>query len=137
MALKLSILGLKGKIFNDDVDMIVIPGIYGDMSINAVGRDFVHLLTTGVIYVYKGSSVVRRFLIFAGSVLSTDHEIVISVNKDCLDLAKVDKTYFTKAISRYEDLLSEATEETDKTFFQQEIESYKKAQSLVDANYYK
>lgn len=137
MALKLSILGLKGKIFDDDVDMVVLPGIYGDMSISSAGRDFVHLLTTGVIYIYKGSSVNRRFLVFSGSVLSTEHEIVISVNKDCQDLDKLDKTYLAKAITKYEDLLSVATNETDKSFFQQEIESYKKAQSLVDANYYK
>lgn len=137
MALKLSILGLKGKVFEEEVDMVVLPGIYGDMSISSVGRDFVHLLATGIIYIYKGSNVSRRFLVFGGSVLSTEHEIVISANKDCLDLAKVDKTYFTNAINRYESLLSAAKDDADKTFFQQEIESYKKAQSLVDTNYYK
>ncbi len=68
MALNLEIISPQQKIFNDEVDLCIFPGIEGDFGILKNHMPFLTTLRTGVAYIYKNKKLIDTFLVNGGVV---------------------------------------------------------------------
>ena len=81
----LKIVSFNKSLYSKSIDMVVLPGAFGDISITSMGRSFAYVLTSGVIYVFEGNEK-KRFFIQGGRFLSSSNEVVVSIEGDFFDL---------------------------------------------------
>ena len=124
--LNLKILSFKKVLFQDIIQSIVIPGAQGDISINNVGRNYVYLLQSGIIYIFNNNKVVKRFFVLEGNFQIKDKEIFINTIDDFFDLDNLDANLINNQISYYDGLLNNCHDEIKKDFYLNKINSYKK-----------
>ena len=74
MSFKLEIISPQNKVFDDDVDLCIMPGIEGDFGILKNHMPFLTTLRLGIAYIYKKKKLVETFLVNGGVVeVSKNH----------------------------------------------------------------
>ena len=68
MSFKLEIISPQNKVFDDDVDLCIMPGIEGDFGILKNHMPFLTTLRLGITYIYKKKKLVETFLVNGGVV---------------------------------------------------------------------
>ena len=68
MSFKLEIISPQNKVFDDDVDLCIMPGIEGDFGILKNHMPFLTTRRLGIAYIYKKKKLVETFLVNGGVV---------------------------------------------------------------------
>ena len=68
MSFNLEIISPQQTIFNDEIDLCILPGIEGDFGILKNHMPFLTTLRIGVAYIYKNKKIVETFLVNGGIV---------------------------------------------------------------------
>ena len=61
MSFKLEIISPQNKVFDDDVDLCIMPGIEGDFGILKNHMPFLTTLRLGIAYIYKKKNWLKHF----------------------------------------------------------------------------
>ncbi len=81
MSFNLEIISPQQTIFNDEIDLCILPGIEGDFGILKNHMPFLTTLRIGIGYIYKNKKIVETFLINGG---------IVEVSKDKCTLLSED-----------------------------------------------
>ena len=68
MSFNLEIISPQQTIFNDDIDLCILPGVEGDFGILKNHMPFLTTLRIGIAYVYKNKKIIETFLVNGGIV---------------------------------------------------------------------
>ena len=68
MSFNLEIISPQQTIFNDEIDLCILPGIEGDFGILKNHMPFLTTLRIGIAYIYKNKKIVETFLVNGGIV---------------------------------------------------------------------
>ncbi len=68
MSFNLEIISPQQIIFNDEIDLCILPGIEGDFGILKNHMPFLTTLRTGIAYIYRNKKIVETFLVDGGIV---------------------------------------------------------------------
>ncbi len=68
MSFKLEIISPQSTIFNDDIDLCILPGIEGDFGILKNHMPFLTTLRLGIAYIYREKKLIETFLVSGGVV---------------------------------------------------------------------
>ncbi|MAZ46268.1 MAG: ATP synthase F1 subunit epsilon [Rickettsiales bacterium] len=101
MSFNLEIISPQLIIFNDEVDLCILPGVDGDFGILKNHMPFLTTLRIGVAYIYRNKKLIETFLVNGGIV-------EVSKNKCTLLSEDIAKT------SSYKDQKSDDKIETEK-----------------------
>ena len=111
MSFKLEIISPQDKVFDDEVDLCIMPGVEGDFGVLKNHMPFLTTLRLGMADIYKEKKLIEKFLVNGGVVeiskkqctlltedivKSKDFEIVN--NNDSIEISKkklVDNPYYS------------------------------------------
>ena len=68
MSFNLEIISPQQTIFNDEIDLCILPGVEGDFGILKNHMPFLTTLRIGIAYIYKNKKIVETFLVSDGIV---------------------------------------------------------------------
>ena len=68
MSFNLEIISPQQIIFNDEIDLCILPGVEGDFGILKNHMPFLTTLRIGIAYVYKNKKIIETFLVNGGIV---------------------------------------------------------------------
>ena len=77
MSFKLEIISPQSAIFNDDVDLCILPGIEGDFGILKNHMPFLTTLRLGIAYIYKEKKLIETYLVSGGVVEVSDNQCTL------------------------------------------------------------
>ncbi len=77
MSFKLEIISPQSKIFNDTIDLCILPGIEGDFGILKNHMPFLTTLRLGIAYIYKEKKLLETFLVSGGVVEVSDNQCTL------------------------------------------------------------
>tara|TARA_B100001057_G_scaffold370826_1_gene374827 strand:- start:2309 stop:2644 length:336 start_codon:yes stop_codon:yes gene_type:complete len=77
MSFKLEIISPQSKIFNDAIDLCILPGIEGDFGILKNHMPFLTTLRLGIAYIYKEKKLIETFLVSGGVVEVSDNQCTL------------------------------------------------------------
>tara|TARA_B100001057_G_C22443704_1_gene792221 strand:- start:147 stop:482 length:336 start_codon:yes stop_codon:yes gene_type:complete len=77
MSFKLEIISPQSKIFNDVIDLCILPGIEGDFGILKNHMPFLTTLRLGIAYIYKEKKLLETFLVSGGVVEVSDNQCTL------------------------------------------------------------
>ena len=68
MSLNLEIISPQEVIFDQDVDLVIFPGIEGDFGVLKNHMPFLTYLRLGLVYIYKDNKLIKSFIVNEGIV---------------------------------------------------------------------
>ena len=68
MTFNFEIISPQQTIFNDEIDLCILPGVEGDFGVLKNHMPFLTSLRIGVAYIFKNKKIVERFLVNGGIV---------------------------------------------------------------------
>ena len=68
MSFNLEIISPQQTIFNDEIDLCILPGVEGDFGVLKNHMPFLTSLRIGVAYIFKNKKIVETFLVNGGIV---------------------------------------------------------------------
>ena len=68
MSFKLEIISPQDKVFDDEVDLCIMPGVEGDFGVLKNHMPFLTTLRLGIAYIYKEKKLIEKFLVNGGVV---------------------------------------------------------------------
>ena len=68
MSFNLEIISPQQTIFNDEIDLCILPGVEGDFGILKNHMPFLTTLRIGIAYIYKNKKITETFLVNGGIV---------------------------------------------------------------------
>ena len=68
MSFNLEIISPQQTIFNDEIDLCILPGVEGDFGILKNHMPFLTTLRIGIAYIYKNKKIIETFLVNGGIV---------------------------------------------------------------------
>ena len=68
MSFNLEIISPQQIIFNDEIDLCILPGVEGDFGILKNHMPFLTTLRIGIAYIYKNKKIIETFLVNGGIV---------------------------------------------------------------------
>ena len=77
MSFKFEIISPQSKIFNDDIDLCILPGIEGDFGILKNHMPFLTTLRLGIAYIYKEKKLIETYLVSGGVVEVSDNQCTL------------------------------------------------------------
>ena len=111
MSFKLQIISPQNMIFDDEIDLCILPGTEGDFGILRNHMPFLTTLRLGIAYIYKEKKLIETFLVDGGVVevsnnkctlltedISKSNEFKIENKEDFLELKKkklVENLYYS------------------------------------------
>ena len=101
MSFNLEIISPQQIIFNDEVDLCILPGIEGDFGILKNHMPFLTTLRTGIAYIYRNKKIVETFLVDGGIVEVSRNKCTL-LSEDILKTSdfKTEKTDDKKEIEK-------------------------------------
>ncbi len=129
-SLNLKIVSFDKTLYSKSVEMVVLPGAFGDISISSMGRYFAYVLKSGTIYVFEGNEK-KRFFIQQGRFVSSENEIIVSIDGDLFDLDNLDLSGINKLINKYEELLKNESNNIKHSFYINKVHFYN---SLINSS---
>ncbi|MEC8265310.1 MAG: ATP synthase F1 subunit epsilon [Pseudomonadota bacterium] len=101
MSFKLEIISPQEKVFDDEIDLCIMPGSEGDFGVLKNHMPFLTTLRLGIAYIYKGKKLVETFLVNGGvievsnnscTLLTEDilksNDFKIKNNEDLIEISK-------------------------------------------------
>lgn len=133
----LNIASPKNVLMQDEVEMAVLPGLYGDIGITFGERTFSFILKPGIVYLFQNNKVFKRYFIMGGNFLAYDNKLYININDEMLfDLNSLDRDKIFSCINEYKKLLDNNTEEVAKLYYKNKILHYEEVLNAAKSNYY-
>ena len=77
MSFNLEIITPEQVIYNENIDLVIMPGIEGDFGILKNHLPFLTYLRLGLIYIYKEKKIIDSFLVNTGIVEVTNQSCVL------------------------------------------------------------
>ena len=68
MSFSLEIISPQQTVFNDEIELCILPGIEGDFGILKNHMPFLTTLRIGIAYIYKNKKIIETFLVNGGIV---------------------------------------------------------------------
>ena len=68
MSLNFEIISPKEVIFDQDIDLVILPGIEGDFGVLKNHMPFLTYLRLGIVYIYKDNKLIHSFIVNEGIV---------------------------------------------------------------------
>ena len=93
MTFNFEIISPQQTIFNDEIDLCILPGVEGDFGILKNHMPFLTTLRIGVAYMYKNKKIVETFLVNGGIVEVSENTCTL-LSEDIVKISdyKVEKT---------------------------------------------
>ncbi len=85
MAFNIEIISPDKLIFNEEVDMVIIPALEGDIGILEKHMPLVTSLRLGLVYIYKNQKLLKKFLINGGIIEVFDNKCTL-LSEDISDV---------------------------------------------------
>ena len=137
LKITLKILSLKGSLFEDKVDMVVVPGLLGDIGIIAGERLFTYLLKPGIVYLFKNNKVVKRYFVINGRFKAEDNLVIINTEFDVYDLDELNTEEVSKLAENYKQKMETAKIEETQSYYKDQYHAYELLLQSKDVNHYK
>tara|TARA_B100000614_G_C14245565_1_gene368510 strand:+ start:233 stop:568 length:336 start_codon:yes stop_codon:yes gene_type:complete len=77
MSFNLEIISPQQTIFNDDIDLCILPGVEGDFGILKNHMPFLTTLRIGIAYIYKNKKIIETFLVNGGIVEVSKNKCIL------------------------------------------------------------
>ena len=77
MSFNLEIISPRQIIFNDEVDLCILPGVEGDFGILKNHMPFLTTLRIGIAYIYKNKKIIETFLVNGGIVEVSKNKCIL------------------------------------------------------------
>ncbi len=77
MSFRLEIISPQDKIFNDEIDLCVMPGIEGDFGVLKNHMPFLTTLRLGITYIYKENKLIEKYLVNGGVVEISENQCTL------------------------------------------------------------
>ena len=93
MSFNLEIISPQQTVFNDEIDLCILPGIEGDFGILKNHMPFLTTLRIGVAYIFKNKKIIETFLVNGGIVEVSKNKCTL-LSEDIIKTSeyKVEKT---------------------------------------------
>ena len=77
MSFNLEIISPQQIIFNDDIELCILPGIEGDFGVLKNHMPFLTTLRIGIAYIYKNKKITETFLVNGGIVEVSNNKCTV------------------------------------------------------------
>ena len=77
MSLNLQIISPEKTLYNDEIDLCILPGIEGDFGVLKKHMPFLTTLRTGIAYIYKNNTLTEKLLVNGGVVEVLENKCTI------------------------------------------------------------
>ena len=111
MTLRLEVVSPDGRVFTDDVDMVVVPGIEGELGILPHHSPLVTALGVGELRIRRAGTV--QFMLISGGFVEVRPDKVVIMALVAENADEMDMAAAAEARKRAEIDLSEARDEVD------------------------
>ena len=101
----------EARVFEGDVDMVVVPGSEGDFGVLAGHAPFMSTIRSGAISIHDGGQVTRTF-IHGGFAEVTPAGLTI-LAEEAIDLAEIDPSEVERQLSEAREDLGQARDEAE------------------------
>lgn len=85
MSFNLQIISPEKSIFDEEIEMVIIPGTEGDIGVLSNHMPLITSLRLGNIYIYRDKKIIRKFLINGGILEVFDNRCTL-LTEDITDL---------------------------------------------------
>lgn len=111
MSLQLEIVTPEKKVFSDEVDSIVIPGLEGEFNVLTAHTPFVTVIKPGEL-TYTKADVTERLAIGAGFIETSENNVCVVVDV-ALGESEIDENAVEEALTRAENALADTSEDDE------------------------
>ena len=66
MSFNLQIISPEKSVFDDEIDMVIVPGAEGDIGVLSNHMPLITSLRLGNVYIYKDKKIIKKFLVNGG-----------------------------------------------------------------------
>ena len=66
MSFNLQIISPENSVFDDKIDMVIVPGAEGDIGVLSNHMPLITSLRLGNVYIYKDQKIIKKFLVNGG-----------------------------------------------------------------------
>lgn len=101
----------EARVFEGDVDMVVVPGSEGDFGVLAGHAPFMSTIRSGAIAIHEGGQITRTF-IHGGFAEVTPAGLTI-LAEEAIDLAEIDPSEVERQLSEAREDLGQARDEAE------------------------
>lgn len=134
--LNINIYSIKGKLFNEEADTVVVPGISGDIGIETGERILTYLIKPGIIYLIKEGKSFKKIFIFNGRFIGFNNDLNITTEYDIVDIEKITLEEIHKRINHIQEKINNATNETNKNYYQNILDKENILLESYNQNFY-
>ena len=109
MSFNLQIISPDKSVFDEEIEMVIIPGTEGDIGVLSNHMPLITSLRLGNIYIYKNKKIIKKFLVNGG--------IIEVLENRCTLLTEDISDSESEIISNDDELLKRKTEIASKQFY--------------------
>ncbi|MCP2678924.1 F0F1 ATP synthase subunit epsilon [Maricaulaceae bacterium NA33B04] len=110
------------RVFEGDVDQVVVPGVEGEFGVLAGHAPFMSTVRSGAIAIHAGGEVTRTFI--RGGFAEVTSEGLTILAEEAIDLADVDAAEVNKQLTEAREDLGQARDEDETREAQGRVEKY-------------
>ncbi len=77
MSFNLEIISPQQTVFNEEIDLCILPGVEGDFGILKNHMPFLTTLRIGIAYIYKNKKIIETFLVNGGIVEVSKNKCIL------------------------------------------------------------
>jgi F0F1-type ATP synthase epsilon subunit len=118
------ILNTTGIIAQHSAELIVVPGAMGDIGLNFSERSVPYLLKAGVIYIFNNNTVEHKYGVIDGRFYYEGDTLIIISNFNIYKVDNKNLEILNNDIKNCEQVLSKATVEELKNYYNQKLNNY-------------
>ncbi len=110
------------RVFQGDVDQVVVPGVEGEFGVLAGHAPFMSTVRSGAIAIHNGGEVTRTFI--RGGFAEVTSEGLTILAEEAIDLADVDAAEVTQKLTEAREDLGQARNEDEIREAQGRVEKF-------------
>ena len=110
------------RVFEGDVDQVVVPGVEGEFGVLAGHAPFMSTVRSGAIAIHAGGEVTRTFI--RGGFAEVTSEGLTILAEEAIDLADVDAAEVNKQLTEAREDLGQARDEDETSEAQGRVEKF-------------
>lgn len=110
------------RVFEGDVDQVVVPGVEGEFGVLAGHAPFMSTVRSGAITIHAGGEVTRTFI--RGGFAEVTSEGLTILAEEAIDLADVDAAEVNKQLTDAREDLGQARDEDETREAQGRVEKF-------------
>jgi F-type H+-transporting ATPase subunit epsilon len=118
----------EARVFQGEVDMVVVPGSEGDFGVLAGHAPFMSTIRSGAISIHDGGQVTRTFIHGGFAEVTPDGLTILA--EEAIDLSKIDPAEVERQLTEAREDLGQARDEAEERDAQNQID---KLQALMSA----